>query len=68
MGSMTSPWQLTAYLVQVDTEWDEATLIGLETVSYSNGHFTFTDLGVSHSGEYQIEFRVTYPEEAAHFG
>ena len=66
MGSLASPWQLTAYLVEVEGSWPGVTLTGSETVPYKDGAFTFTDLGISHSGDYQLEFVVTCPVEASH--
>ena len=67
LGTMAAPWEVTATLTTVQSDWDEAVLIGTETVKYKDGKFEFIDLGVSHAGSYKVEFTVTYPEEATHF-
>ena len=66
LGSLTEPWEVTAYLYHVSTLYSEAELVGMETASSQEGWFNFTDLGVSHAGNYEIQFMVTSPEGASH--
>ena len=62
------PWKLTATLVTVSSQYSSSVaLIGTTEVSYANGMFTFTNLGVSHAGVYKILFTVTDPTTATHF-
>ena len=57
---------MTAYLFPVNSEYPSAELLGTVTVESVNGWFNFTDLGVTHAGEYEIQFMVDEPEGASH--
>ena len=57
---------MTAYLFPVNSEYPSAELLGTVTVESVNGWFNFTDLGVTHEGEYEIQFMVDEPEGASH--
>ena len=58
---------MTAHLIAVNSDYaSDAELIGTTTVENTNGWFNFTDLGVSHAGEYQIQFMMSEPDAASH--
>ena len=64
LGSISQPWEMTAILIPVDSMYPEAMVTG-ETVRAVNGWFNFTELAISHPGDYQVQFMVTQPEGAS---
>ena len=68
LGSISSPWQLTATLKKGAGSDARAVLVGNTSVDYFWGWANFTDLGISHSGsDYTIEIAITRPAEASKY-
>ena len=62
LGSIYSPWQVTARLVLGSGSHADARLIGASTVPFKLGVATFDELSISHAGsDYTLEFEVTKP-------
>ena len=62
LGSIYSPWQVTARLVSGSGSDADARLIGASTVPFKLGVATFDELSISHAGsDYTLEFEVTKP-------
>ncbi|XP_070541075.1 fibrocystin-L-like [Ptychodera flava] len=61
VGHSSSPWEVTVTLREVSGNAN-AVLIGNTTAQFTGGFANFTDLGISHTGEYILDFEVTKPE------
>ena len=62
LGSIYSPWRVTARLISGAGSHADAKLIGTAEVPFKLGVATFEDLSISHSGsDYKLEFEVTKP-------
>ena len=54
------PWRLTVYL-RVGYGDPDAVISGVTTVEFVDGWVNFTDLAISHYGEYILDFNITTP-------
>ena len=65
LGSTSHPWQLKAILRVGSGDNAMATLIGNDTVEFTDGWANFTTLGISHAGSgFIIDFEVIFPTDS----
>ena len=68
VGSNSDPWQVEVTLLTSSSSHGSATLDGSTTAEFVyGGTVTFTDLSISHAGEYALRFQVVSPDEADPF-
>ncbi|XP_006825958.1 fibrocystin-L-like [Saccoglossus kowalevskii] len=61
LGHSSSPWQLSVSL-RPNTSDTRAQLLGNTSVVFVNGCANFTNLAVTHAGDYILDFVITVPE------
>ena len=62
LGSIYSPWRVTARLISGAGSDADARLVGSVEVPFKLGVATFEDLAISHAGgDYRLEFDITKP-------
>ncbi|XP_002740339.1 fibrocystin-L-like [Saccoglossus kowalevskii] len=61
LGHSSSPWQLSVSLTP-NTGNARAQLLGNTSVVFVNGYANFTNLAITHAGDYILDFVITVPE------
>ncbi|XP_077870118.1 fibrocystin-L-like [Saccoglossus kowalevskii] len=61
LGHSSSPWQLSVSL-RPNIGDTRAQLLGKTSVVFVNGYASFTNLAITHAGDYILDFVITVPE------
>jgi len=65
LGSIETPWQVTAKLIVTESHNQNAKLVGEATESFKlGGYANFTGLAISHAGTYEIQFSISSSAKA----
>ena len=67
LGSITDPWIVCVTMEMTSFSDARAALSGSANATFSGSWANFTDLAISHSGNYTLLFNISSPAEASIF-